>query len=148
MNMKIHELSPAAGSRAKRKRVGRGPGSGHGKTACRGHKGQKSRSGGGVKPGFEGGQMPLQRRLPKRGFTNAFRKEYCVVNVSDLNRFEANATLDVEALEKAGLVSKMKDGIKLLGNGEVSQPLIVKVHKASGSARRKIEAAGGKVEIV
>lgn len=92
--------------------------------------------------------MPLQRRLPKRGFTNAFRKEYCVVNVSDLNRFEANATLDVEALEKAGLVSKMKDGIKLLGNGEVSQPLIVKVHKASGSARRKIEAAGGKVEIV
>jgi large subunit ribosomal protein L15 len=148
MNMKIHELSPAAGSRAKRKRVGRGPGSGHGKTACRGHKGQKSRSGGGVKPGFEGGQMPLQRRLPKRGFTNAFRKQYCVVNVSDLNRFEANATLDVEALEKAGLVSKIKDGIKLLGSGEVSQPLIVKVHKASGSARRKIEAAGGKVEIV
>jgi large subunit ribosomal protein L15 len=146
--MRINELSPAEGSRKKRKRVGRGPGSGHGKTACRGHKGQKSRSGGGVPPGFEGGQMPLQRRLPKRGFTNIFKKEYNIINVEDLNRFKPNAFLDVEILRQAGLVKKMMDGIKLLGNGEISRPVVVRIHKVSKTAKEKIEAAGGKVEII
>ncbi|MBW1731685.1 MAG: 50S ribosomal protein L15 [Deltaproteobacteria bacterium] len=146
--MKIHELSPPEGSRKKRKRVGRGPGSGHGKTSCRGHKGQKARSGGGPSPGFEGGQMPLHRRLPKRGFTNIFRTEYATVNVKDLERFEANATVDVATLKEAGLIKKLKDGVKLLGDGELSKPLIVKVHKASVSARQKVEAAGGRVEIL
>jgi large subunit ribosomal protein L15 len=146
--MKINELSPAEGSRKKRKRVGRGPGSGHGKTACRGQKGQNSRSGGGVRPGFEGGQMPLQRRLPKRGFTNAFKKEYAVINVDDLNRFAADASLDPLALQEAGLVKKMRDGIKLLGDGELTRPVIVKIHKASKAAVEKVEAAGGRVEII
>ena len=148
MAMKIHELSPADGSRKTRKRVGRGPGSGHGKTSCRGHKGQKSRSGGGPRPGFEGGQMPLQRRLPKRGFTNIFKKRYNIINIKDLNRFEPNASLDIEALKKAGLVKKLEDGIKLLGNGEVAFPVFIKVHKVSNSAREKIEALGGTVEII
>ena len=148
MAMKIHELSPADGSRKTRKRVGRGPGSGHGKTSCRGHKGQKSRSGGGPRPGFEGGQMPLQRRLPKRGFTNIFKKRYNLINIRDLNRFEPNASLDIEALKKAGLVKKLEDGIKLLGNGEVAFPVFIKVHKVSNSAREKIEALGGTVEII
>lgn len=146
--MKINELSPAEGSRRARKRVGRGPGSGHGKTSCRGHKGQNSRSGGGVRPGFEGGQMPIHRRLPKRGFKNPFRKEYSVVNVGDLSRFEPNTQLDPDSLKEAGLVWKMLDGVKLLGNGEISQPLVVRIHKISQSARTKIEAAGGKVEIL
>jgi len=146
--MKIHELSPAEGSRKKNKRVGRGPGSGHGKTSCRGHKGQKSRSGGNLRPGFEGGQMPLQRRLPKRGFTNIFRKEYSVVNVEDLNRFEPNITVDPDALIKAGLVKKSKAGIKLLANGELSHSLVVKVHKVSTAARKKVEASGGTVEVI
>ena len=146
--MKINELSPAEGSRRARKRVGRGPGSGHGKTSCRGHKGQKSRSGGGIRPGFEGGQMPIHRRLPKRGFKNPFRKEYSVVNVGDLGRFEPNTALDPDSLKAAGLVWKMLDGVKLLGNGEISQPLVVRIHKISRSARMKIEAAGGKVEIL
>ena len=146
--MKINELSPAAGSRRGRKRVGRGPGSGHGKTACRGHKGQNSRSGGGVRPGFEGGQMPIHRRLPKRGFKNPFRKEYSVVNVGDLSRFEPNTQLDPDALKEAGLVWKMLDGVKLLGSGEISHPLVVRIHKISQSAREKIEGAGGKVEIL
>ncbi len=146
--MKIHELSPAEGSRKKRKRIGRGQGSGHGGTACRGHKGQNSRSGGGTRPGFEGGQMPLQRRLPKRGFTNIFKKQYNILNVKDLNRFESNTNLDTEALKEAGLVKKMKDGVKLLGNGEISVPLFVKVRKVSKTAQKKIEAAGGKVEII
>ena len=146
--MKIHELSPAEGSRKKRKRVGRGQGSGHGGTACRGNKGQKSRSGGGVRPGFEGGQMPMQRRLPKRGFTNIFKKQYNIINVKDLNRFEANANLDAEALKKAGLVKKLKHGVKLLGNGDISHPLFIKAHKVSKTAKEKIEAAGGKVEII
>ncbi len=146
--MKIHELSPVEGSRKKRKRVGRGQGSGHGQTACRGHKGQKSRSGGGPRPGFEGGQMPLQRRLPKRGFTNIFKKQYSILNVKDLNRFEANTNLDTEVLKEAGLIKKMKNGVKLLGNGEISLPLFVKVHKVSRIAKEKIEAAGGKVEII
>lgn len=146
--MKINELSPAEGSRRARKRVGRGPGSGHGKTSCRGHKGQNSRSGGGVRPGFEGGQMPIHRRLPKRGFKNPFRKEYCVVNVGDLSRFEPNTQLDPDSLKEAGLVWKMLDGVKLLGNGEISQPLVVRIHKISYSARTKIEGAGGTVEIL
>jgi len=146
--MKINELSPAEGSRRVRKRVGRGPGSGHGKTSCRGHKGQNSRSGGGVRPGFEGGQMPIHRRLPKRGFKNPFRKEYSVVNVGDLSRFEPNTQLDPDALKEAGLVWKMLDGVKLLGSGEISHPLVVRIHKISQSAREKIEGAGGKVEIL
>lgn len=146
--MKIHELSPADGSRKTRKRVGRGPGSGHGKTSCRGHKGQKSRSGGGPRPGFEGGQMPLQRRLPKRGFTNIFKKRYNIINIKDLNRFEPNASLDAEALKEAGLVKKMGDGIKLLGNGEITFPVFMKVHKVSDSAKEKIEALGGTVELI
>jgi large subunit ribosomal protein L15 len=148
MAMKIHELSPADGSRKTRKRVGRGPGSGHGKTSCRGHKGQKSRSGGGPRPGFEGGQMPLQRRLPKRGFTNIFKKCYNIINIKDLNRFEPNANLDAEALQEAGLVKKLGDGIKLLGNGEITFPVFIKVHKVSNSAKEKIEALGGTVEII
>lgn len=146
--MKIHELSPPAGSRKKRKRTGRGPGSGHGKTACRGHKGQNSRSGGGTTPGFEGGQMPLQRRLPKRGFNNYFRKQYNIINLKDLDRFEANASVDVTALMDAGIVKKMKSGIKLLGNGDVSKPLNICVHKASKTAREKIEAVGGTIKII
>lgn len=146
--MKIHELSPVGGSRKTRKRVGRGPGSGHGKTSCRGHKGQKSRSGGGSRPGFEGGQMPLQRRLPKRGFKNIFKKRYNIINISDLIRFEPNANLDAEALKEAGLVKKLGDGIKLLGSGEITFPVFVKVNKVSNSAKEKIEALGGTVEVI
>lgn len=146
--MKIHDLSPVEGSRKKKKRVGRGPGSGHGKTSCRGHKGQKSRSGGGIRPGFEGGQMPLHRRLPKRGFTNIFKKQYALINIKDLNRFDPNSTLDLDALKNAGLVKKEKDGIKLLGDGEISHPVVIKIHKVSKIAREKIEAAGGKVEVI
>lgn len=146
--MKIHELSPANGSRKKRKRVGRGAGSGHGKTSCRGHKGQKSRSGGGPRPGFEGGQMPLHRRLPKRGFTNIFRKRYSIINVKDLDKFEPKASVDTEGLKKAGLVGKVRDGIKVLGVGEITHPIVLKVHKVSKTAREKIEAAGGKVELI
>ena len=146
--MKINELSPAEGSRKKRKRVGRGPGSGHGKTCCRGHKGQRSRSGGGVRPGFEGGQMPLHRRLPKRGFTNIFKKEYNILNVEDLNRFEPNAFLDAGAFKQAGLIKKMMDGIKLLGTGEITHPVVVRIQKVSKAAKEKVEAAGGKVELI
>ncbi|MBN2125353.1 MAG: 50S ribosomal protein L15 [Deltaproteobacteria bacterium] len=146
--MKIHELSPPKGSRKDKKRVGKGPGSGHGKTACRGHKGQKARSGGSTRPGFEGGQMPLQRRLPKRGFSNVFRKEYVPINIKDLSRFDPNTTLDIETLKKAGLVKNLKDGVKLLGDGDIAFPLVIRVHKVSKTAREKIEAAGGKVECV
>ena len=146
--MKIHDLSPVEGSRKKKKRVGRGPGSGHGKTSCRGHKGQKSRSGGSIRRGFEGGQMPLHRRLPKRGFTNIFKKQYALINIKDLNRFDPNSTLDLEALKNARLVKKDKDGIKLLGDGEISHPVVIKIHKVSKIAREKIEAAGGKVEVI
>ena len=144
----IHDLAPSPGARKKRKRVGRGPGSGHGKTSCRGHKGQKARSGGSIARGFEGGQMPLQRRLPKRGFNNIFKKEYALVNLGDLNRFDPNTTLDFDVLKTAGLVKKKKDGIKLLGSGEISQPLVLRVQKVSRSAKEKIEAAGGRVEII
>ena len=146
--MKIHELSPAKGSRNKRKRVGRGQGSGQGGTAGRGHKGQKSRSGGGPRPGFEGGQMPLQRRLPKRGFFNIFRKNFAIINIKDLKRFEANADLDINAFKEAGLIKKIGDGVKLLGNGDIDIPLNIKVHKTSKTAKEKIEAAGGKVELI
>ncbi|WP_028322675.1 50S ribosomal protein L15 [Desulfatiglans anilini] len=146
--MKLNELRPAEGSRKNRKRVGRGPGSGHGKTACRGSKGQRSRSGGGASPGFEGGQMPLQRRLPKRGFKNPFRTEFSVVNLEVLNRFERDATVDVEALQQAGLLRKDRAGVKLLGNGELQHPMVVRVHRVSRSAREKIEAIGGRVEII
>ena len=146
--MRINDLAPNEGSRKDRKRVGRGPGSGHGKTACRGHKGQKARSGGGSKAGFEGGQMPLQRRLPKRGFTNIFKKEYSILNVGDLGSFDSDSVLDCAALIQAGLVKGMKDGIKLLGDGTISHPINIKVHKISKTAREKIVAVGGKVELL
>ncbi|MEE9418234.1 MAG: 50S ribosomal protein L15 [Desulfatiglandaceae bacterium] len=146
--MKIHDLSPAEGSRKGKKRVGRGPGSGHGKTSCRGHKGQKARSGGGPRPGFEGGQMPLQRRLPKRGFTNIFKKQYNIISVKDLSRFAPNSSVDADVLKEAGLVKKVKDGIKILGGGDISHPVTVRAHMASKTAREKIEAAGGKVEVI
>ena len=146
--MRIHDLSSGDNLRKGRKRVGRGTGSGHGKTSCRGHKGQKSRSGGGVRPGFEGGQMPLQRRLPKRGFVNIFKKEYTLININNLSRFEPETLLDIEALKNAGLIKSLKEEVKLLGDGEISHPIVIKVHKVSKSARAKIEVAGGKVEIL
>jgi large subunit ribosomal protein L15 len=146
--MRIHDLSPQEGSRKNRKRVGRGVGSGHGRTSCRGHKGQKARSGGTIVPGFEGGQMPLQRRLPKRGFTNIFRKEIAVVNLKDLNRFEGSAVVDLEALKKAGLVRKAEGEVKVLGKGDLARPLTVKVNGVSKTAKEKIESAGGKVELL
>lgn len=147
--MKLHELSPVPGSTAERKRVGRGHGSGNGKTAGKGHKGQKARSGGGVRPGFEGGQMPLQRRLPKRGFVNIFATHYSNVNIGDLNeKFEDGAVVDTEAIVKAGLVKKVQDGIKVLGDGEVSKNLTVKAVAFSKSAKEKIEKAGGKAEVI
>lgn len=142
----LSNLSPNPGSNRPRKRIGRGPGSGHGKTATRGHKGFKARSGGGVKVGFEGGQMPLQRRIPKRGFNNPFRLEYGVVNVASLDRFESGTKVDRQVLVDAGLVAKKCNLIKLLGDGEVSKSLTVVVDKISETARRKIEAAGGKIE--
>lgn len=146
--MNLHELKPAAGSRKKRKRIGRGPGSGSGKTAGRGEKGQKSRSGYSAKRGFEGGQMPLHRRLPKRGFTNIFRTEFRTLNVDQLNRFEAGAELTPESLEQAGMLRKGKLGVKILGNGEITVALTVKAHKFTKSAASKIEAAGGKAEVL
>ena len=148
--MKLHELSPAEGAVQERKRKGRGIGTGNGKTAGKGHKGQKARSGGSVRPGFEGGQMPLQRRLPKRGFTNArFRVTYANVNCEDLNKaFESGATVDVAALKAAGLVKKTFDGVKVLGDGELTKKLNVKLQGYSASAKQKIEAAGGKAEVV
>ena len=146
--MKLHELSPAAGSRTVSKRVGRGVGSGKGKTAGRGSKGQRSRSGGGVRLGFEGGQMPIQRRLPKRGFTNIFRKEYSVINLRDLAGFESGSLVDEAALIRKGLVKGPRDGVKLLGQGEISASLTVKLDKISRSARAKIESAGGKIEAI
>ena len=146
--MKRHELAPAAGSTKERFRVGRGHGSGNGKTAGKGHKGQNARSGGGVRPGFEGGQMPLYRRLPKRGFINHFATNYAVVNVSDLNTFEDGAVVDAAALIEAGLVNNQLDGIKILGNGELTKKLTVQVTAFSASAKAKIEAAGGKAEVM
>jgi len=144
--MKLEELKPSQGSRKKSKRVGRGPGSGSGKTASKGHKGQKARSGGVKGPGFEGGQMPLQRRLPKRGFTNIFRKEYAVVNLRDLAAL--SGTITPETMMEQGLVRNPKDGIKILGVGELRSGIIVRAHKFSKSAMEKIQAAGGKAEVI
>lgn len=146
--MKLNELSPADGSRKNKKRLGRGVASGTGKTAGRGSKGHNSRSGGGVRPGFEGGQMPIHRRLPKRGFTNIFADRVATVNVRDLNRFESGSVVDEAALVGSGLVKGARDGIKLLGQGEIEHPLSVKVNRISATAREKIEAAGGNVEVV
>ncbi len=141
--MELNNLKPTKGARHAKKRVGRGPGSGHGKTAGRGEKGQKSRSGYSGKRGFEGGQMPLHRRIPKRGFTNIFKKDYAVVNVSDLDRFDNGATIDETALRAAGLVKGQNDGVKILGDGELSKKLTVSATKFSKSAREIIEKAGG-----
>jgi large subunit ribosomal protein L15 len=146
--MKLNELSPPKGSRRPRKRVGRGVGSGKGKTAGRGTKGYNSRSGGGVRPGFEGGQMPLHRRLPKRGFTNIFKKKIATINVRDLSKFESGSIVDEAALIKAGLVKGRRDGIKLLGHGEIKKPLTIKVNMLSKNAREKIIQAGGNVEVL
>ncbi|XOQ43373.1 MAG: 50S ribosomal protein L15 [Clostridium sp.] len=146
--MKLHDLTSVPGARKEPKRVGRGIGSGQGKTAGKGHKGQKARSGGSIRPGFEGGQMPLQRRIPKRGFTNIFAKNIQVVNVGTLNKFEDGATVDAKALIDAGIVKARCDGIKILGNGKLDKKLNVKVSAFSESARQKIEAAGGKAEVI
>jgi large subunit ribosomal protein L15 len=146
--MKLHELAPAPGSKKVRTRVGRGLGSGLGKTSGKGHKGQNSRSGGGVRSGFEGGQMPLYRRLPKRGFYNKFGKEFAEVNVETLNRFEDGATVDPVALIEAGILKNVCDGVRILGNGELSKSLTVIANGFTKSAEEKIKAAGGKVEVV
>ena len=145
--MKLHELQPAIGSTTAPKRLGRGVGSGLGKTSGKGHKGAKARSGGGKRPGFEGGQMPLTRRIPKRGFTNIFGKEYAIVNVSALNCFEDGTVITNEALIEAGLIKKPLDGVKVLGGGELTKKLTVNVDKVTESAKQKIEAIGGKVEV-
>jgi large subunit ribosomal protein L15 len=146
--MKLTDLRPAKGAKSARKRVGRGEGSGLGKTSGRGSKGLKARSGGGTKPGYEGGQMPLQRRIPKRGFVNVFRKEMAVVNVKELNRFDAGSVVDAAALRREGLVKgDCPGGVKLLGNGEITRKLTVKVDRASKSAVEKVVAAGGTVEV-
>ena len=146
--MKLHELAPEAGSRKNRKRVGRGPGSGMGSTSTRGNKGHNSRSGGGVRPGFEGGQMPIHRRLPKRGFTNIFKKSVVTLNVNDLDRFDDGATIDIAVLKEAGLIKGKFDSVKILGNGEVKKVFSLKQCKVSKVAKEKIESAGGSLEIV
>ena len=146
--MKLHELSPAPGSTKEAWRKGRGPGSGNGKTAGKGHKGQNARSGGGVRPGFEGGQLPLYRKLPKRGFKNRFAVNYAIVNVETLNKFEDGAVVNLEALIAAGIISKPLDGLKVLGNGEITKKLTVEASVFSATAKEKIEAAGGKTEVV
>ena len=146
--MKLHELSPAEGSVQNGFRKGRGAGSGNGKTAGKGHKGQNARSGGGVRPGFEGGQLPLYRKLPKRGFKNRFAVNYAIVNVETLNKFEDGAVVNLEALIAAGIISKPLDGLKVLGNGEITKKLTVEASVFSATAKEKIEAAGGKTEVV
>ena len=146
--MKLNELKPVEGARHYKKRVGRGTGSGLGKTSTRGHKGQNARSGGGVRPGFEGGQTPLFKRLPKRGFTNINRLEYAVVNVSDLNTFEAGSVVDLQALKQKGLVKKEYEGVKVLGNGELTKKLTIQANKFSTSAIEKIEKSGSKAEVI
>ena len=146
--MKLHELQPVEGSRHSRKRVGRGTGSGHGKTSCRGHKGQNSRSGGGVRPAFEGGQTPLFKRLPKRGFTNVNHKEYAIVNVEDLNVFEAGSVVTIENLQEKGLVKKVYNGVKVLGDGKLEVALTVKANKFSKAAEAAITSAGGTIEVI
>jgi len=146
--MKLHELSPAPGSKKVRTRVGRGLGSGLGKTSGRGHKGQNARAGGGTRPGFEGGQKPLYLRLPKRGFYNKFGKEFVEVNIRELNRFENGMEIDPIALIEAGVVKNIRDGIRILGSGELEKSLTVKAHGFTKSAVEKIQAAGGKVEVI
>ena len=147
--MKLHELSPAAGATKERKRIGRGAGSGQGKTAGKGHKGQKARAGRGMRAGFEGGQMPLQRRVPKRGFNNIFRTEMAIVNVAAIEKaFEADETVTIDALIEKGLVKKVLDGVKVLGNGEITKALTVQANAFSETAKQKIEAAGGKAEVI
>ncbi len=146
--MKLHELSPAPGSSRAPKRVGRGAASGNGKTAGKGHKGQKARAGRGMRIGFEGGQMPLQRRIPKRGFNNIFATRYATVNVAQLEKFENGSVVDADALKAAGLIKKTYDGVKILGNGELSKKVTVKAAAYSESAKAKIEAAGGKAEVI
>ena len=146
--MKLHELSPAAGSAKAAWRKGRGTGSGNGKTAGKGHKGQNARSGGGVRPGFEGGTLPIYRRLPKRGFTNRVAKQYAIINVSALNAFADGTVVDIDMLLEKGMVSAVLDGVKILGNGELSKKLTVKATVFSAAAKEKIEAAGGKAEVI
>lgn len=146
--MKLHELSPAPGAVKDTFRKGRGAGSGNGKTAGKGHKGQKARSGGSIRPGFEGGQMPLQRRIPKRGFKNIFATKYASINVSALNCFEDGAVVDAQALKDAGVIKKQLDGVKILGGGELTKKLTVKVAAFSETAKQKIEGAGGKAEVM
>lgn len=145
--MRLNDLAPEPGARKSRKRIGRGVGSGWGKTAGRGSKGQNSRSGGGVRPGYEGGQMPIHRRLPKRGFTNIFKKTYAVINIRDLAKMESGSIVDEAVLVRAGLIKGRRDGVKLLGQGEIDIPLTVKIDLVSQSARQKIESAGGTVEV-
>ena len=146
--MKLSELKPPEGAKKKRKRIGRGEGSGHGGTSTKGHKGYKARSGGKRSPGFEGGQMPLQRRLPKRGFKNPFRKEWEIVNLRDLAEFPEGTVVDVERLKASGFVKKAGCGVKILGEGEIARPLTVRAHGFSLSAKKKIEAAGGRAEVI
>jgi len=146
--MRLHDLAPAEGSSKKPKRVGRGIGSGHGKTSTRGQKGQNARSGGGVRPGFEGGQMPLYRRIPKRGFTNIFKKQLVAINVDRLNRFAENTKVTPELLVEKGIIKDIKDGVKILGNGQLNVSLHVVAHSFSETAKAKIEAAGGKIEVI
>lgn len=146
--MNLHELSPAIGSKKVAKRIGRGHGSGQGKTAGKGHKGQKARSGGGIRPGFEGGQMPLHRRIPKRGFNNIFAQKIVAVNIAALNAFEDGAQVDAQALVNAGIIKKEYDGIKILSNGKLTKKLNVKASAFSESARQKIEEVGGKAEVI
>ena len=146
--MKLHELSPAEGSVKSRYRKGRGAGSGNGKTAGRGHKGQNARSGGGVRPGFEGGQLPIYRRLPKRGFKNHFAKEYAIINVGKLNDFDEGSVINVNTLLECGAINKALDGLKVLGNGEITKKLTVEAKIFSATAKEKIEAAGGKAQVI
>ena len=146
--MKLNELSPAIGSKTEGKRKGRGAGTGNGKTAGRGHKGQNARSGGGVRPGFEGGQMPIYRRLPKRGFNNIFAKKYTEINVADLNKFEDGTVVDATLLKETGVISKILDGVVVLGRGELTKKITVKAARVTAGAAKKIEAAGGKVEVI
>jgi large subunit ribosomal protein L15 len=146
--MKLNELSPPKGSKTSRKRLGRGPGSGTGKTSGKGHKGHNARSGGGVRPGFEGGQMPIQRRLPKVGFANIFKKKIAIVNIRDLSKFESGSVVDEAALIRSGIIKGKRDGIKLLSQGDIAVPLTLKVNGASRTAKEKIEKAGGKVEVM
>ena len=146
--MKLHELSPAQGSAKSRYRKGRGPGSGNGKTAGKGHKGQNARSGGGVRPGFEGGQLPIYRRLPKRGFNNHFSKEYAIINVGKLNDFDEGSVINVQTLLECGMLNKALDGLKVLGNGEITKKITVEASVFSATAKEKIEAAGGKAQVI